>query len=854
MNFLPISPVTIALLSLVSVISLLMWWIVRLKKRRFWLPLLAILNKTSQKKRRFILSRPPIVPFLSLLLLTLTVLTLALGPYQNQPVARQDRLPKVFVLLDLSPSVFSVVTVQELQDLARKILRNLIGRARVSAGTTATLESQVIESEDDIERFVLHLAETRFGAKLGSSLQALHASSEESDFFDLVISDRDEFSWEDIDLDSTFTRSRLLFYDLTKSKILGQNIFIDGITWLKNLNQDESSYSLSLLRGRADGKVADGQLSFFDQDDRPLAKVPFRFNPSQKSLELVVILPNFRGNPKEAKKNSPEDHYLKVVLETRAENLLKSDDFFFAPAQAGLSQVALIAAPEGEGWLQDSTYDLQAVFNVLGYQSRRFERATDLTEAEAYDLVVLALPERTPEEIDELCPSTVGPAREIWLYPSRQNQGRDSICACFVRLLDNRQTEIPSYCRQNNTPDLLGSSLSSIGGKQILGSLADKSGALAYRLEKSDGSGVVLGFLHSLIPQAPLSRSLLPKALALILGGGDLSAKPKLGTWLRLDHIKSAKADLSPIDLKRSNIPLGESLMEERRGLDALRLYQLDSEMGNGSSSISDFSLSEKESIKLIRFFFLVLALSMLLEILYSCRSWLAALLTFLFFFLNLGSDLAHANQIHFYQGDPTLKELHFSNLKADVEKRTSLNLEAVASKESSKSFLGKPLFWLGSMQAAVSLTSNLVSSDLAAWLNRGGLLVVQDEGVSTERLDNWVTAVFKTPLSERKQHSGFKPIGPDHELLRSFHLMEVLPSCASANWLSYEIEGRLAILIIPYQILRVLSDGGYTLPGCTLSREVSVRAFINILMVALTTDYKKDQLQLREILKRLER
>ncbi len=157
-------------------------------------------------------------------------------------------------------------------------------------------------------------------------------------------------------------------------------------------------------------------------------------------------------------------------------------------------------------------------------------------------------------------------------------------------------------------------------------------------------------------------------------------------------------------------------------------------------------------------------------------------------------------------------------------------------------------------MQAAASLSSNLDPADLAAWLNRGGLLVVQDESFSTEKLENWATTVFKAPLLERRQHRGFKPIGPDHELLRSFHLMEVLPSCASASWLSYEIEGRLAILVIPYQILRVLSDGGYTLPGCTLSREMSVRAFINILMVALTTDYKKDQLQLREILKRLER
>jgi hypothetical protein len=88
--------------------------------------------------------------------------------------------------------------------------------------------------------------------------------------------------------------------------------------------------------------------------------------------------------------------------------------------------------------------------------------------------------------------------------------------------------------------------------------------------------------------------------------------------------------------------------------------------------------------------------------------------------------------------------------------------------------------------------------------------------------------------------------------------------------------DGRVAAVAIPQELTGILRDGGpesLKCPGIggaakdnarNVSRdrpagggqngpkELHYRAFVNLLMVSLTTDYKKDQVHLPEILKRL--
>ena len=69
-------------------------------------------------------------------------------------------------------------------------------------------------------------------------------------------------------------------------------------------------------------------------------------------------------------------------------------------------------------------------------------------------------------------------------------------------------------------------------------------------------------------------------------------------------------------------------------------------------------------------------------------------------------------------------------------------------------------------------------------------------------------------------------------------------------NFLEYE--KRIAAIHIPFNLLSTLNSSEPRQNACFLGEERLTQSFINIAMVALTLDYKKDQIHLDEILKRL--
>ena len=134
-------------------------------------------------------------------------------------------------------------------------------------------------------------------------------------------------------------------------------------------------------------------------------------------------------------------------------------------------------------------------------------------------------------------------------------------------------------------------------------------------------------------------------------------------------------------------------------------------------------------------------------------------------------------------------------------------------------------------------------------WLRRGGFLVIESPA-SDAALSNLASRLLPERAAEG---AAFLPLPPDHELMRSFYLLDALPQCNGQIWRGLAYDGRLAILVIPYGLLDTLKDRG-SVAACPNppDYERSVRIFVNLVMVALATDYKKDQIHLPEILKRL--
>lgn len=174
-----------------------------------------------------------------------------------------------------------------------------------------------------------------------------------------------------------------------------------------------------------------------------------------------------------------------------------------------------------------------------------------------------------------------------------------------------------------------------------------------------------------------------------------------------------------------------------------------------------------------------------------------------------------------------------FTGLAHEVERRTSITL---ASKAVVKQSWIHPWLWVNNLNFAQP-------RNLATWLKRGGMLIVETNNPETISKN-----LFSVEVGLWQ-----KTIPLDHQLMRSFYLLDSLPSCRGNKWQGMTIGGRLAIVYIPYQLSRFLQDKGQSLTCLKdTTREEQTRIFINLLMVALATDYKKDQVHLPEILKRL--
>jgi hypothetical protein len=199
-----------------------------------------------------------------------------------------------------------------------------------------------------------------------------------------------------------------------------------------------------------------------------------------------------------------------------------------------------------------------------------------------------------------------------------------------------------------------------------------------------------------------------------------------------------------------------------------------------------------------------------------------------------------------------------FATLAREVAHRTSIELAAepatqpgLAADDSvggaRPEALAEPWLWVPDVKTVTGQDGRM-RADLLLWLRRGGFLIVE-----AATPDAALTQLTASLGAAGENPAGWQAIPPDHELMRSFYLLDALPSCGGQVWRGFHFDGRLAVLVVPYGFLATLRDGGAGAPCANPpDSERSVRIFVNLIMVALATDYKKDQIHLPEILKRL--
>ena len=190
-------------------------------------------------------------------------------------------------------------------------------------------------------------------------------------------------------------------------------------------------------------------------------------------------------------------------------------------------------------------------------------------------------------------------------------------------------------------------------------------------------------------------------------------------------------------------------------------------------------------------------------------------------------------------------------SLAGEVRRRTSIDMKDTVTYYNNIELLTRSEAWTWVKNTDMLLNQKKkLDQRMVQWIKRGGLLVIE-EAKSFIDLQKMTQGQFQ----ESKNRGRWNVIPVDHALMRSFYLLKSLPTCFKEEvWYGFYFDKRLAILTSPLSFLSMLETNKKP-SNCQeeISKETLSRVFINIIMVALTTDYKTDQKRyIPEIRKRL--
>lgn len=850
MNFFGATQMQLSLSALFTALAialgLLLWWLVRRKRTRIWLPILRVVHLNAQPLPKLYVTPPPWLAFVCFAACAAALLIYSWRPQVTLFVPATPKQTRVHLFVDLSPSMESVTTMEQMRQSIQRIYDDMKKDAAVSLSFSDSLEILHLTTNLDIDNAFKNKSFHRPGLRLGEAIQEVLKLAEDTNKL-VIVSDGDEYSWQDFNW-RYFTNELQVFLarpygSSGKDKTLA-NVFINTAQYTATPDATQALWDVEIARNLKDSDAANGTITAM-QGDKLLAKMDWTIPP--KSDRTTARL------QWDVTKQQAESEAITWSIAPETADHLLSDNTYRSQTLGNKHDALIIAPVFGEGALDDSTHHLQMSLEVLGFAATRIDKApTDM--ATFHTPLVVALGGAGYGK-DYFCPRMRTDPRTktfIWLAPITLERPFDELCSCFATLIgaSNEETATPSYCQQLNQRDQWAQVLSSLGAKQIGGEVDNQLGALAWNFSSKKRNIEVLAFTLPIQPltQTGLTYGTLPKILQSLLmweGLTDMRTKQHAESWPRYYSITQVLEQLKP-DWQSSNVPFGESLIHN---VDAANLPPSISVEEVAQYAGQNAQREESDPKPWLLVLSLIAICCALLEgiigLTQRFRHLFSKSVILLLTVYSVHSNSANAVEI-VGVGYP---QMEFQRISKDVMSRTSIEMSPTLKDYTAiqNGALAEPWLWLQSPQY-IPLSHNTVHPDLQNWLARGGFLVIENVR-DFGQLERW----FQAGSFGIRAGEGWTPIPPDHELMRSFHLLDTLPACNQMQWRGFNYDNRLAVIAIPYSLVEVMSDQPRP-PGCAVNGtpEKFTRIFINIMMVALATDYKKDQIHLPEILKRL--
>jgi hypothetical protein len=886
-------------LTLVSVVaSGAIWWLIRHKRQVLTLPILKILQNSGRKMPKLTWQKPPVFPYLLFLLLGLLFLLWMAGPTEYVYNNSERKQLRVHVLIDMSPSVSAYATSSSLSEKVVSLWHEMKDSSRTTLSTTHDDSIYEIHDAEKIKTLIQSLSFHRPGVRLGPVVQRVLKQVGEIDRL-LVISDRDQHTWAGFQWQYLTGTVDVVWLnienELASSMMTGgaaertsatlqatiSNVYFHSIQRVSSSGATMQEWDVELGLGGAVTPQS-GTLRA-SEDGREIGST--RYAVGDNGQKLVSVRMTWPQSVIDSS-NATAIHW-EIVPDQR--DAIAIDNQFISAKEASLGQALYVAEPVSELSTDDFGQDIVTVLKLLGLNPRRMDTFDEVLSEKKHRESTRRKAAPVVHDQHELalkilvgglgrknfCVPTL--AEQTWIVPHESVSHYRDLCECAVRIqtdVSGRQASLK--CDEVEDRVSFIRALSEGGAKQIGGQISRLEDAVAMWMPLDSPSTTQVSpekrrtMILWTVPMVPnfkfgLSHGQLPLIIKELFYWGanpgkmsrvEKNLSPRSRDWPRVSDIASESADDVLKLIKQSNVPVQESLMSPWPLVDMPPEFK--STQGLRSDGLKDKDLDPSRILKWLVFLLFVLnfldltvsrSMSKPIKRPINIALWILS-------FLALGQSSAAWAQIRIqlWHGQD-LNSLSFKNLAREVDDRTTLQLSdrpvSIQHFDRETTFDG----WLWTNRLDLIKTSDgSLRPDVARWLKGGGFLVISDVGAETGIDAPSLDRLTKNLGTSPRRPAVWQAIPQDSELNRAFYLLETLPTCSQRIWYRYSFDNRTAIIVAPLPLLQLLADQSSPAGHCesTPGREQLTRTFVNLAMVATTTDYKRDQIHLPEILKRL--
>lgn len=865
-----------------SLVGVLLWWLVRKRQKRVWLPTIRIMRLESHVLPKLSILSPPWLPFICFSVVALVMALFSLRPTTQVFTPFEPNQTRIHIFIDLSPSVSAHVDLEDYSSRLATLYDGLREAGRVTLSTSHGSGIFEPKSTEEVVAYIKKYDFHRAGLRLGTALKILLEDLGQVDRL-FIVSDRDQHSWAGFNWQYLLDEMAVNWVDVSgKATTSGaQNVFIHGAKFLSSPSSTTMEWDVEISRHQSE-TLLEGQL-VARYKGRDLAKNPWKMVPGKS--RQVVRMEWSESLLNESEGGASRDVPLVFEVTTEGErDLLTLDNVYRSEVRGMKHDLVLIGETRGEQLLEDPLHQLQVSMELMGFKIKR------------YDFIKQPGPKWSPQEfmilaggtghgVDRFCPKNVESVRHtaaaqggnpetrawkstnkagprVWLLPISIDGDYRELCHCYARLAwtQGPQSGEPEFCQHVTARSQWIGLLKSLGAKQLGGSVGEAHEALAFQHTDPASGTQVIAFTVPLVPlkASGITHAALPiliKDMLVWQGLLENQGKSQSNAWPRLDDVAqslwSLPKDQDPETvsrLRQSNVPVGESFLSEAdlQILPPRWTAQMDWNVKQLPTK-----KDHEDPLPWIKLAGWVIVAMAFIEACFGLGRRLIRIMgrrpeVVVLLLICLLSAPAAVARVEFSVVGYGSQDFSMATLSREVSQRTSIELttKPLAYPKLAGEALGEPWLWVRDKSLIVSAAGKLLPQ-VAIWLKRGGFLIIES-GTPAAQL-------AKLTEDLMGKDARWLPLPPDHELMRSFYLLDALPDCNGEIWRGFSFDGRLAILSVPYGFLETLLDKP-TPSSCahTPDGERSVRLFVNLTMVALATDYKKDQIHLPEILKRL--